>query len=68
VQAPFFYIAAYHFLKTGLVNRQNTFMKVGDFLFIDVDAGNVDADFGKAGTRNQTDIAGAYNCYFHKNA
>ena len=53
-----------HLLEARLVDRHLAFLQARDLAFVLVDAGDFDAEFGKAGAGNQADIAAAD----HRNA
>ncbi len=58
-------VAAHQFLKPGLVNRHLARVEPVDLGRVLVDAHDIVAEIGKAGTRNQPDIARAHHCNFH---
>ena len=52
-------------VETGLVDGHLAGIEPLDLAGVDVDAGDVEAELGKADTRNQADIAGANHCDAH---
>ena len=56
-----------HSVETGLEDRDFAARKPLDLIRVDIDAEHVIAGLGQAGARNQSDIAGAEDCYPHGN-
>ena len=59
-------VVADHFLEAGLVDRDLAALEPVDLGAVDVDASDVVAAVGEAGAGDQSDVAGANNCDFHK--
>ncbi len=58
-------VAGNQLVEPGLVDRHHALAQPGDLGLVLVDADHFVAEIGKAGARNQPDIARAYHCDLH---
>ena len=58
-------VAVEDLLQSGLVDRDISFFQRLNFAMIRIHTANVNAGFGEAGARNQSDISGANYSDFH---
>ena len=68
MQASRFDVAPNQIVEPRFVDRNLARQQTPDLLLVDIDAGHVDAHFGKAGARHQSDVASfpqlKYSCAF----
>ena len=65
MKAPGLMVAPHQRLQTRLIDWDPSIPQAIDFVGVNIDARDVMADFGQAGTGYQSDIAGAKNRRFH---
>ena len=58
-------VALDHHVEARLVDRDLALLQARDLAGVDVDADDVIAGLGKAGARDQADVARTENCNFH---
>ena len=61
MQASRFDVAPNQIVEPRFVDRNLARQQTPDLLLVDIDAGHVDAHFGKAGARHQSDVACSHN-------
>ena len=61
MQASRFDVAPNQIVEPQFVDRNLARQQTPDLLLVDIDAGHVDAHFGKAGARHQSDVACSHN-------
>ena len=61
MQASRFDVAPNQIVEPRFVDRNLARQQTPDLLLVDIDAGHIDAHFGKAGARHQSDVACSHN-------
>ena len=65
-QAPGLHVGGDQIVEARLVDRHLAALQRRDLVGVLVDAGDVMAEIGKAGPRNEADVAGADHCNAHE--
>jgi len=58
-------VFGYELLESRLVNRHHAMLESFNFLFINVNTGDVDSEFSKTSACNQTNVTSTDNGYMH---
>ena len=59
------YIPLYHFVKSRLIDGDDSSQEAVYLFLIDIHTGHIRTHFGEACSRNQADITCSYYCYIH---